>query len=238
MPPSRTFRSSSAGPREHGNVTGQSASDSRAIAARHHSRAPSGSSAALSKPGRFIAARTAMVAPTRRAQKRTGSPDCKGVTGATAGKTRTMLHRPFPSIGYARRLGLFGSTSEVSARGPVRRRTAPTGNRTTEGIKGGLSLRNCLQSHRRARNLGTRLARQHGATAAGRFAQRRDCTPNHAARRCGRFHAKFRRNIAIRQTLSLRGDFAFLNRFKEDRHAEETHDHDGHHRPDDRRRCR
>ena len=59
-------------PREHGNVTGRSASDSRAIAARHHSRAPSGSSAALSKPGRFIAARTAMVAPTRRAQKRTG----------------------------------------------------------------------------------------------------------------------------------------------------------------------
>ena len=42
------------GPREHGNVTGQSASDSRAIAARHHSRAPSGSSAALSKPGRFL----------------------------------------------------------------------------------------------------------------------------------------------------------------------------------------
>ncbi len=66
------------GPREHGNVTGRSASDSRAIAARHHSRAPSGSSAALSEPGRCIAARAVTVAPVKRAPKRTGSQIGKG----------------------------------------------------------------------------------------------------------------------------------------------------------------
>ncbi len=60
-------------PREHGNVTGQSASDSRAIAAHHHSRAPSGASTALSKPGRCVETRGITVAPVKRAPKRTGS---------------------------------------------------------------------------------------------------------------------------------------------------------------------
>ena len=61
------------GPREHGNVTGRSASDSRAIAAHHHSRAPSGASAALSEPGRCIETRPITVAPVKHALKRTGS---------------------------------------------------------------------------------------------------------------------------------------------------------------------
>ena len=65
------------GPREHGHMTGRSASDSRAIAVHHHPRAPCGSSAALSKPGRFIAAHTATVAPVKRTPKCTGAPDSK-----------------------------------------------------------------------------------------------------------------------------------------------------------------
>src|ERR1700726_3934201 len=45
---------------EHGNVTGWSASDTRlpGVAARHHPRAPCGSSAALREPNCFLSART------------------------------------------------------------------------------------------------------------------------------------------------------------------------------------
>ena len=120
-------------PREHGNVTGRSASDSRAIAARHHSRAPSGSSAALSKPGRFCSAHRHGGPHEARAEANR-LPDCKGATGANAGKTGQRLHRPFPSIGYARRLGLFGSTSEClgertgqASNGPHRGTEPPAG---------------------------------------------------------------------------------------------------------------
>ena len=114
------------GPREHRNVTGRSASDSRAIAARHHSRAPSGSSAALEAGPLPCSARRGGGSHQCRA-KAAGLPDCKGVAEAAAGKTRKTVHRPFPSIGYDRPLGLFGSTLDVWAKEPVRRQTAPTG---------------------------------------------------------------------------------------------------------------
>ena len=59
---------------EHGNVTSQSASDSRgAVAARHHSRAPGGPSAALREPSCFLCARTFSVASASSARKRLGS---------------------------------------------------------------------------------------------------------------------------------------------------------------------
>ena len=61
---------------KHGNMTSQSASDSNAIAARHYSRAPSGSSAALSEPGRIKAAHAVAVASMTRAPRRTGSKLC------------------------------------------------------------------------------------------------------------------------------------------------------------------
>ena len=61
---------------KHGNMTSQSASDSSAIAARHYSRAPSGSSAAPSEPGRLKAAHAVAVASMTRAPRRTGSKLC------------------------------------------------------------------------------------------------------------------------------------------------------------------
>ena len=62
------------GTAEHGNVTSQSASDSRgAAAARHHSRAPGGPSAALRDPSCFLCARTFSVASASSARKRPGS---------------------------------------------------------------------------------------------------------------------------------------------------------------------
>ena len=62
------------GAAEHGNVTGQSASDSGlAAAARHHSRAPCGPSAATREPSCFLSARTFSVASASSARKRSGS---------------------------------------------------------------------------------------------------------------------------------------------------------------------
>src|SRR5262249_5194141 len=59
---------------EHRNVTGQSASDSgTAVAARHHSRAPGGPSAALREPSCCFSARTFSVASASSARKRSGS---------------------------------------------------------------------------------------------------------------------------------------------------------------------
>src|SRR5215467_5840990 len=59
---------------EHRNVTGQSASDSgSAVAARHHSRAPGGPSAALREPSCCLSARTFSVASASSARKRSGS---------------------------------------------------------------------------------------------------------------------------------------------------------------------
>ena len=59
---------------EHGNVTSQSASDSaRAVAARHHSRAPCGPSAATREPSCRLSARTFSVASASSARKRAGS---------------------------------------------------------------------------------------------------------------------------------------------------------------------
>ena len=59
---------------EHGNVTSQSASDSAlAVAARHHSRAPCGSSAATREPSCLLSARTFSVASASSARKRPGS---------------------------------------------------------------------------------------------------------------------------------------------------------------------
>src|SRR5712692_7025858 len=59
---------------EHGNVTSQSASDSRfAAAARHHSRAPCGPSAVTREPSCFLSARTFSVASASSARKRPGS---------------------------------------------------------------------------------------------------------------------------------------------------------------------
>ena len=59
---------------EHGNVTSRSASDSRlAVAARHHSRAPCGSSAATRVPSCLLSARTFSVASASSARKRPGS---------------------------------------------------------------------------------------------------------------------------------------------------------------------
>jgi hypothetical protein len=56
------------------------------------------------------------------------------------------LHRPYSSIGYARRLGLFGSTSDYRGQRTGQASDGPTRNRTTKQIKRGLSLRNRLQS--------------------------------------------------------------------------------------------
>jgi hypothetical protein len=77
-------------------------------------------------------------------------PDRQGAAQDTAwtnaGKSHETPHSLFPSMVCARRLGLIGSTLEISAKESVRRRTAPTGSRTTEWIKRGLSLRNRLQN--------------------------------------------------------------------------------------------
>src|SRR5262249_58181321 len=62
------------GAAEHGSVTSQSASDSAsAVAARHHSRAPCGPSAATREPSCFVSARTFSVASASSARKRPGS---------------------------------------------------------------------------------------------------------------------------------------------------------------------
>ena len=59
---------------EHGNMTSQSASDSVfAVAARHHSRAPCGPSAAPREPSCFLSARTFSVASASSARKRPDS---------------------------------------------------------------------------------------------------------------------------------------------------------------------
>jgi len=59
---------------EHGNMTGQSASDSAfAVAARHHSRALCASCAATREPSCFFSARTVPVASASCARKRPGS---------------------------------------------------------------------------------------------------------------------------------------------------------------------
>ncbi len=59
---------------EHRNVTGQSASDSgTAAAARHHSRAPGGPSAAIRELSCCLSARTFSVASASSARKRSGS---------------------------------------------------------------------------------------------------------------------------------------------------------------------
>jgi hypothetical protein len=54
-------------------VTSQSASDSRTAAARHHSRAPSAHSAALSEPRRPLHARGREAASSSRARNRLGT---------------------------------------------------------------------------------------------------------------------------------------------------------------------
>ena len=58
---------------EHGNMTGQSASDRVAAAARHHSRAFCASCAATREPSCFFNARTVPVASASCARKRPGS---------------------------------------------------------------------------------------------------------------------------------------------------------------------
>ena len=62
---------------EHGNMTSQSASDSRAAAARHHSRAPSGfgtaAAAIIRVPSSCLKARTFSVASASSVRKRPGS---------------------------------------------------------------------------------------------------------------------------------------------------------------------
>src|SRR5215831_3594854 len=58
---------------EHGNVTSRSASDSIAVAARCHSRAPSGFAAATRVPSSCLKARTFSVASASSARKRLGS---------------------------------------------------------------------------------------------------------------------------------------------------------------------
>ena len=58
---------------EHGNVEGRSASDSRAAAARHHSRAPGASRAATWDPSSPLSARTFWVASASSLWKRPGS---------------------------------------------------------------------------------------------------------------------------------------------------------------------
>ena len=66
---------------EHGNVTSRSASDSVAVAARHHSRAPGGfSAAAIRVPSSCLKARTFSVASANSAAKAAGLPDLKFVT--------------------------------------------------------------------------------------------------------------------------------------------------------------
>src|SRR6185437_8032894 len=97
---------------EHGNVTSQSASDSRAAAARHHSRAPSGfggaSAAIIRAPSSCLKARTFSVASASSVRKRPGSQIrnlCPRPTNETVSvipawllsvSVRTM--RPSPSI--------------------------------------------------------------------------------------------------------------------------------------------
>ena len=83
-------------PREHGNVAGRSASDSRAVAARHHSRAPSGASAALSSRPHCAQCRHAAPGSAAEADR---LPDWKCC--------RERGHRRRPSMGYAR-LEMFG----------------------------------------------------------------------------------------------------------------------------------
>src|SRR5262245_3248098 len=61
------------GSAEHGNVEGRSASDSRAAAARRHSRAPSASRAATWDPSSPLSARTFWVASASSLLKRPGS---------------------------------------------------------------------------------------------------------------------------------------------------------------------
>ena len=58
---------------EHGNVEGWSASDSRAVAACHHSRAPGASRAADRDPSSPMSARTFWVASASLFWKRPGS---------------------------------------------------------------------------------------------------------------------------------------------------------------------
>src|SRR5262249_1346161 len=59
---------------EHGNVTSRSASDSMiAVAARHQSRAPRGSSGATREPSCRLSARTFSVASASSERKRSGS---------------------------------------------------------------------------------------------------------------------------------------------------------------------
>ena len=58
---------------EHGNVEGRSASDSRAAAARHHSRAPGALRAATWEPSSPLSARTFWVASASSFWKRPGS---------------------------------------------------------------------------------------------------------------------------------------------------------------------
>ena len=127
-------------PREHGNVTGRSASDSgpslpAIIPVPRRIFRRSLEAAAI------LAARAVRVAPMTRARKRPGSQ----IEIVTACRRETAYCIGFPSIGYARHLGLFGSTSKVWARdrsGVERPHREPNANR----IKRGLSLRNRLQS--------------------------------------------------------------------------------------------
>ena len=65
---------------EHGNVEGRSASDSRAAAARHHSRAPGASRAATWEPSCALSARTFWVASASSALETARLPDLKLVT--------------------------------------------------------------------------------------------------------------------------------------------------------------
>ena len=129
----------------------------------------------------------------------------------------------------------------------------PPGNRTTQRIKGGLSLRNCLQS--RPTGHGTwepprpALAKENRKMPVGTappvsgfspHKQRTTRMPRDVANQCrcdipSRFLPRFFRNIASAHTLSQRGDFAVPEQVQGGSpHAEETHDYDGHRRPDDR----
>src|SRR5262249_22408058 len=64
------------GTAEHRNVEGWSASDSRAVAAHHHSRAPGASRAADRVPSSPLSARTFWVASASSFWKRLGSQIC------------------------------------------------------------------------------------------------------------------------------------------------------------------
>lgn len=128
------------------------------------------------------------------------------------------------------------------------------------GIKRGLSLRNRLQSHAPAHQSWEPRGQPRGGTpdppTRGTVAPVHRFFRDQQRRRFARHVFNFRRariapristgaafrqvpalflrNIARARTLPPRGDFVFLNRFKEDYYVEETHDHDGHQRPDDR----